>query len=205
MLAGLLVSPTIPDYSSSSATATAQTPPEDISDSSDNESVNYESVQFTPPPSDRVRPAFIMRSPIINVGTLVESYIKVLNPTVYSDRADWAIYVSRSSQLSDKPTAVPIVAIFNWHHRGPSRQMSYARSDIATGDSALMHCLIHIGQTNYDARVNIPAYRGFWEPNQFMTFSPSGPPYIPADYPGSYISTTSNLAAFADYIHAIEP
>ena len=151
--------------SSSSATATARTPPEDISDSSYNESVNYESVQFTPPPSDRARPSFIMRSPIINVGTLVESYINVLNPTVYSDRLDWTLHVSRSAERSDKPAAVPIVAIFNWHHRGPSRQMSYARSDIATGDSALMHCLCHIGQTNYDARVTIPAYCGYWEPN----------------------------------------
>ena len=84
-------------------------------------------------------------------------------------------YMSPDQRRSDKPTAVPIVAIFNWHHRGPSRQMSYARSDIATGDSALMHCLNHIGQTNYDARVTIPAYRGYWESNQFMTFSPPGP------------------------------
>ena len=82
--------------------------------------------------------------------------------------------------------------------------MSYARSDIATGDSALMHCLYHIGQTNYKARVTIPAYRGYWEPNQFMTFSPSGPPYISDDYPGSYISRTPNLTAFADYICAID-
>ena len=145
-----------------------------------------------------------MRSPIINVGTLVESYINVLNPTVYSDRLDWTLHVSRSAERSDKSTAVPINAIFNWHHRGSSHQMSYARSDIATGDSALMHCLYHIGQTNYDARVTIPAYRGYWEPNQFMTFSPSSPPYIPDYYPGSYISRTPNLATFADYICAID-
>ena len=190
--------------SSSSATATVHTPPEDIADSSDNESVNYESVQFTPPPPDRPRPSFIMRSPIINVGILVESNINVLNPTVFSDRLDWTLHVSRSAERSDKPTAVPIVAIFNWHYRGPSRQMSHARSDIATGDSALMHCLYQIGQTNFDARVTIPTYRGYWEPNQFMTFSPSGPPYIPDDYPGSYISRTPQLGAFADYICAID-
>jgi hypothetical protein len=37
-----------------------------------------------------------------------------------------------------------------------------------------------------------------------MTFSPSGPPYIPDYYPGSYISRTPNLATFADYICAID-
>ena len=149
-----------------------------MSDSSDNESLNYESIAFTPPPPGRVRPTFIMRSPLINVGTLVESYVNVLNPTVASNRADWTLYVSRSERLTDKPTAVPIMAIFNWHNRGPSRQMFHARFDIATGNSALMHCLYHIGQTNNDAKVTIPAYRGYWEPNQFITFSPSGPPYI---------------------------
>jgi hypothetical protein len=82
--------------------------------------------------------------------------------------------------------------------------MSFARADIATGDSALMHCLYQIGQTNYDAKVTIPAYRGYWEPNQFMTFSPSGPPYIPEDYPGSYVSRTPHLSAFAEYISAID-
>ena len=82
--------------------------------------------------------------------------------------------------------------------------MSHARYDIATGDSALMHCLYQIGQTNFDARVTIPTYRGYWEPNQFVTFSPSGPPYIPDDYPGSYISRTPQLGAFADYICAID-
>ena len=69
--------------SSSSATATVHTSPEDIADSSDNESVNYESVQFTPPPPDRPRPSFIMRSPIINVGILVESY---MSSTLLSSR-----------------------------------------------------------------------------------------------------------------------
>jgi hypothetical protein len=190
--------------SSSSAAAVAQTPPEDISDSSDTESVNYDTVQFTPPASAGPRFSFIMQSPILNVGILCESYINVLNPTVFSDRLDWTLHVARSAERTDKPTAVPIVAIFNWHYRGPSRQMSFARTDIATGDSALMHCLYQIGQTNYDAKVTIPTYRGYWEPNQFMTFSPSGPPYIPEDYPGSYISRTPNLSAFADYIEAID-
>jgi hypothetical protein len=176
MLAGLLVSPIIPDYSCSARHHRHHLlqPPQckhlmKIFRIALTMSLSTTSLSSSPP-SCRARSSFIMRSPLINVGTLVESYINVLNPTVFSDRLDWTLHVSRSAKRSDEPTAVPIVAIFNWHHRGPSCQMFYAPSDIATGDSALMHCLYHIGRTNYDARVTIPAYRGYWEPNHFRTF-----------------------------------
>ena len=157
--------------SSSSTAATMHTPQEEISDSSDNESVYYESVSFTPPAADRKARPNVMRSPLINVGTLVENYINLLRPTTRSDRTDWTLYVSRSAQLTDKPTALPIVSIFNWHDRGPARQMSYARSDIANGDSTLMYCLYRI----------VCQYCGYWVPNQFMMFSFSAPPIYLTD------------------------
>ena len=191
--------------SSSSTAASVHTPPEDSSDGSDNESVDYGPVSFTPPAPDRsARPNYIMRSPLLNVATLVQNYINILRPTTRSHRADWTLYVSRSAQLTDKPTAVPIVAIFSWHYRGRSRQLSYARSDIANGESELMHVLYRIGQNNYHARCTIPEYRGYWEPSEFMTFSPSGPPYIPEGYPGSYISTTPDLSTFGHNIVDID-
>ena len=74
--------------------------------------------------------------------------------------------------------------------------MSYARPDIAVGDADLLHVLYRIGQSQYNARVEVPEYFGYWEPNQFMTISPTGPPYIPPGSPGSYVSTTPDLDAF---------
>jgi hypothetical protein len=106
------------------------------------------------------------------------TFTPYVRPTTLSDRADWTLHVSRSAQITDKPTAVPIVAIFGWHDRGPGRQMSYARPDIAVGDPDLLHVLYRIGQSQYNVRVDVPEYFGYWEPNQFMTFSPTGPAYI---------------------------
>ena len=88
-----------------------------------------------------------MRSDHVNISRLVQSYIHTLRPATLSHRADWTLYVSRSAQLRYKPTAVPIVAIFGWHDRGPSRQISYARPDIAVGDPELLHVLYRIGQS----------------------------------------------------------
>ena len=171
--------------SSSSTAASTHTPPEDISDSSDNETDAYGSVVFTPPPANRPARAYpVIRSDLVNISRLVQSYIHTLRPTTFSNRADWTLHVSRSAQLTDKPTVVPIVAIFGRHDRGPSRQMSYARPDIAVGDPELLHVLYRIGQSQYNARVEVPEYFGYWEPNQFMTFSPTGPPYIPPDLQG---------------------
>ena len=145
-----------------------------------------------------------MRSDLVNIYRLVQSYIHTLRPTTFSDRADWTLYVSRSAQITEKPTAVPIVAIFGWHDRGPGRQMSYARPDIAVGNPDLLHVLYRIGQSQYNARVEVPEYFGYWEPNQFMTFSPTGPDYIPPGNPGSYVSTTPDLNAFASNLVDID-
>jgi hypothetical protein len=57
-----------------------------------------------------------MRSDLVNIYRLVQHYINNLRPTTFSDRADWTLHVSRSAQITDKPTAVPIVAIFGWHY-----------------------------------------------------------------------------------------
>jgi hypothetical protein len=191
--------------SSSSAAASAESPPDDISDSSDNESTVHASVVFTPPPPSRADRSYpIMRSDLVNIYRLVQSYIHTLRPTTCSDRADWTVHVSRSAQITDKPTAVPIVAIFGWHDRGPGRQMSYARPDIAVGNPDLLHILYRIGQSQYHARVEVPEYFGYWEPNQFMTFSPTGPHYIPPGNPGSYVSTTPDLNAFASNLVDID-
>ena len=142
-----------------------------------------------------------MRSDLVNIYRLVQHYINTLRPTTFSDRADWTLHVSRSAQITDKPTAVPIVAIYGWHDRGPGRQMSYARPDIAVGNPDLLHVLYCIGQSQYNARVE---YFGYWEPNQFMTFSPTGPAYIPPGSPGSYVSTTPDLGAFASNLVDID-
>ena len=151
--------------SSSSAAASAEAPPDDTSDSADNESTAYASVVFTPPPPSRAARSYpIMRSDLVNIYRLVQHYINTLRPTTFSDRADWTLHVSRSAQITDKPTAVPIFAIFGWHDRGPGRQMSHARTDIAVGDPDLLHVLYRIGQSQYHARVEVPEYFGYWSP-----------------------------------------
>jgi hypothetical protein len=82
--------------------------------------------------------------------------------------------------------------------------MSYARPDIVVSDPELLHVLYRIGQSQYNARVEVPEYFGYWEPNQFMTFSPTGPPYIPPGSPGSYVSTTPDLDAFCSNLVDID-
>ena len=101
-------------FSSSSTAASVHTPQEDNSDSSDDKSVDYGPVSFTHPAPDRsARPNYIMKSNLIAIACLVRNYIHTLRPTNPSNHADWTHYVSRSAQLTDKPNAVPIVAILN--------------------------------------------------------------------------------------------
>jgi hypothetical protein len=49
----------------------------------------------------------------------------------------------------------------------------------------------------YNGQYSTP---GYWNDDDFMTFSPLGPPYIQPGYPGSYVSTTEDLNAFSSHI-----
>jgi hypothetical protein len=46
----------------------------------------------------------------------------------------------------------------------------------------------------------MPQYRGYWNDDDFMTFSPLGRPYIQPGHPGSYVSTTEDRNAFSSHV-----
>jgi hypothetical protein len=58
---------------------------------------------------------------------------------------------------------------------------------------------LHAG-AQYNGQYTMPQYRGYWNDDDFMTFSPLGPPYIQPGYPGSYVSTTEDLNTFSSHI-----
>jgi hypothetical protein len=66
-------------------------------------------------------------------------------------------------------------------------QLSCARTDITNGSPALIHVVYLLAGTQYNGQYTMPQYRGYWNDDDFMTFSPFGPPYIQLGTPGSYL------------------
>jgi hypothetical protein len=52
----------------------------------------------------------------------------------------------------------------------------------------------------YNGQYTMPKYRGYWNDDDFMTFSPLGPPYKQPGHPGYYVSTTEDLNTFSVHI-----
>jgi hypothetical protein len=52
----------------------------------------------------------------------------------------------------------------------------------------------------YNGQYTMPQYRGYWNDDYFMTFSPLGPPYMRPGTSASYVSTTEDLNAFSSHV-----
>jgi hypothetical protein len=171
--------------SSSSTAAHDGTPPHtEHSDSSDSSDVDYTPVKFTPP---RAKSCAFILTPSIDVARLMKTYLESVRPTDNGDRRDWVQFLSRHATAREKAPPTPILAIYGWLTRGPSCQLSYARTDIANGSPALLHVVYLLAGAQYDGQYTMPQYRGYWNDDDFMTFSPLGPPYKQPGHPGSYV------------------
>jgi hypothetical protein len=186
---------------SSSASSTAVydgTPPHsETSDSSDSSDVDFTPVKFTPP---RAKSCAFILTASIDVARLMNTYLESVRPTDNGDRRDWVQFLSRHVTTREKSPPTSILAILGWLTRGPSRQLSCARTDIANGSPALLHVVYLLAGALYNGQYTMPQYRGYWNDDDFMTFCPLGPPYIQPEYPGSYVSTTEDLNAFSSHI-----
>jgi hypothetical protein len=176
--------------SSSSSTAVYDAT---LPDSSDSDDVDCTPVKFTPP---RTKSCAFILTPSIDVARLMKTYLESIRPTDNGDRRDWVSHVT--TQEKSPPT--PILAIFGWLTRCQSRQLSCARTDIANRSPALLHVVYLLAGAQYNGQYTMPPYRGYWNDDDFMTFSPLGPPYIQPGTPGSYVSTTEDLNAFSSHV-----
>jgi hypothetical protein len=123
----------------------------------------------------------------------MKTYLETIRPTDNGDRRDWVQFLSRHVTTQEKSPPKPILAILGWLTRSPSRQLSCARIDIANGSPALLHVVYLLAGAQYNGTYTMPQYRGYWNDDDFMTFSPLGRPYIQPGHPGSYVSTTEDL------------
>jgi hypothetical protein len=60
----------------------------------------------------------------------------------------------------------------------------------------LLHSIQFLAGAHFEGQCTMPQYRGYWNADDFMTFSPTDPAYIHSGLPGSYVSTTPDLVAF---------
>jgi hypothetical protein len=185
--------------SSSSAQAPAPSSPQSESEDDNDDDEAYTPVRFTGNVRLSTTPGFPNS---YSTKRLLQEYNDHLI-TTDEDPRNWVLFVRRYIQLKDR-TDIPLVAIFGWTTRGPSRSLSNARPDIATGSPSLMHALYLLAVSHFDAKVTIPTYMGYWNPTDFMTFDPVHPNYKAPNTPGSYISMTSDISRYYQYILAIK-
>jgi hypothetical protein len=184
--------------SSSSTSVYDATPPHsENSDSSGSDDVDYTPVKFTPP---RARSCAFILTPSIDVKRLMKTYLESVRPTDNGDRRDWVQFLSRHVTTQEKSPPTPILAILGRLTRGPSRQLSCARTDIANGSPALLHVVYLLAGAQCNGQYTMLQYRGYWNDYDFMTFSPLGRPYIQPGHPNSHVSTTEDLNAFSSHI-----
>jgi hypothetical protein len=157
--------------SSSSSTAVYYGTPHHsgASDSSDSSDVDYTPVKFTPP---RAKSCAFILTPSIDVARLMKTYLESVHPTDNGDRSDWVQFLSRHVTTQEKSPPTPILAILGWLTRG--RQLSCARTDIANGSPALLHVVYLLSGAQYNGQYTMPQYRGYWNDDDFMTFSRLG-------------------------------
>jgi hypothetical protein len=85
----------------------------------------------------------------------MKTYLESVRPTDNGDRRDWVQFLSRHATAREKAPLTPILAISGWLTRGPSRQLSYARTDIANGSPALLHVVYLLAGAQYNGQYTI--------------------------------------------------
>jgi hypothetical protein len=182
--------------SSSASTAVYDgTPPHsETSDSSDSSDIDFTPVKFTPP---RAKSCAFILTPSIDVARPMKTYLEIVRPTDNGDRRDWVQFLSRHATTQEKSPPTPILAILGWLTRGPSRQLSCARTDISNGSPALLHVMYLLAGAQYNGQYTMPQYRGYWNDDDFMTFTPLGHPYKQPGYLRSVYQFKINATGYA--------
>jgi hypothetical protein len=74
----------------------------------------------------------------------MRTYLESVRPTDNGDRRDWVQFISRHVTKQEKSPPTPILTIFGWLTRGPSR------TDIANGSPALLHVVYLLAGAQYN-------------------------------------------------------
>ncbi len=103
-------------------------------------------------------PAFVPPQPTPagrDIRRAIGEYHETLQSVRPLDKEHWYVQITRPGpkDVTVSPTEF-VLAIFGWLDRGPLRQLSLARRDIASGSSALMFLIYSIGEEMFDAEVH---------------------------------------------------
>ena len=158
------------------------------------------SYNFTPGPTGEVyvyQPAQaieLRRSHCTAHHRMIKHYKNAINNP--GDTGHLTDYVMYLSSIRGTMIATPILTIFGWLDRSPSRVHSRVRPDIRSGSLDLMHLIYTIGRDYLKAIVPPMTASSYWEPRSFMTFDPVDPEYKLPNSEGSYTSTMASIETY---------
>ena len=189
--------------SSSSSSSSALVPRPDLTSvltSPIRHTTSASSYNFTPGPTGEgyvYRPAVAIELTRIQPGhhsRIIKHYNAGVQDSDNTGRlTDYVMYLS---SLRGSMTGTPILTIFGWLDRSPSRIHSRVRPDIRSGSLDLMHVIYTLGRDYLKAIVPAMTAQVHWEPRSFMTFDPVDPENKLPDSEGSYTSTMASIETY---------
>ena len=113
-----------------------------------------------------------------------------------NDPGDTGHNVMYLSSIRGTMVATPILTIFGWLDRSPSRIHSRVHPDIRSRSLDLMQVIYTIGRDYLKAIVPTMTSTFYWQPRSFMTFDPVDPEYKLPNSEGSYTSTMASIETY---------